>query len=339
MYADISKPPAPLPQSELQTIGSGISTLSPLSRRGVGPGLILLVPSVDNALAIEEGVPALPLKWAEEGYTVIAIQPSAFESGARETLDLAIQTFRNSDKCDTKDVVGLVAYEPEMWNTVAPILSEFPQIVSTVVYADSSERSSISSSTLPSVYHFAGKPEGQPLRSKGRTEYFYPAAQSYKFATPFQPHFDYNMDMLSYTRNLTLLKGEMKSPIFDLEAIWDEHTCLPGVPPTNKYAEIPFAAVVNIRGDRLYHEHITWDQGTALAQLGLLPEYLPFPGGNLQYKVPVAGVETAMKLRARNSVPSNEMFKFTTRSADSEGVNPEKVVPAVAENGVATVAN
>lgn len=111
-----------------------------------------------------------------------------------------------------------------MWNTVAPILSEFPEIVSTVVYADSSERSSISSSTSPAVYHFAGKSEGQPLRSKGRTEYFYPATQSFKFATPFQPHFDYNMDMLSYTRNLTLLKGEMKSPIFDLEAIWDEHT-------------------------------------------------------------------------------------------------------------------
>lgn len=108
MYADISKPPAPLPQSELKTVGSGVSILSPLSRRGVGPGLILLVPSVDNALAIEEGVPALPLKWAEEGYTVIAIQPTAFKIGARETLELAIQTFRKSDKCDPKDVVGLV---------------------------------------------------------------------------------------------------------------------------------------------------------------------------------------------------------------------------------------
>jgi carboxymethylenebutenolidase len=31
---------------------------------------------------------------------------------------------------------------------------------------------------------------------------------------------------------------------------------LPGVPPTGKRVEIPFIAVVNIRGDRLYHEHI-----------------------------------------------------------------------------------
>jgi len=28
-------------------------------------------------------------------------------------------------------------------------------------------------------------------------------------------------------------------------------------PPTNRRIEIPFTAVVNIRGDRLYHEHIS----------------------------------------------------------------------------------
>lgn len=80
-------------------------------------------------------------------------------------------------------------------------------------------------------------------------------------------------------------------------------------------------AVVNIRGDRLYHEHITWDQGTVLAQLGLLPKYLPYPyplldgrapsaGKTFQYRLPVAGVETAGKMRDKNSVSSNEMFKF-----------------------------
>jgi len=33
-------------------------------------------------------------------------------------------------------------------------------------------------------------------------------------------------------------------------------------------------SVVNVRGDRLYHEHIAWDQATVLVQLGLMPEYL-----------------------------------------------------------------
>ncbi|EXJ92684.1 carboxymethylenebutenolidase [Capronia epimyces CBS 606.96] len=100
---------------------------------------------------------------------------------------------------------------------------------------------------------------------------------------------------------------------------------LPGVPPTHRKAEVPFTAVVNIRGDRLYHEHIAWDQGTVLVQLGLMPEYLPFPyplppgstaatpGKQVQYRVPVAGVETALKMADRNSVPSNELFKYRIR--------------------------
>lgn len=87
---------------------------------------------------------------------------------------------------------------------------------------------------------------------------------------------------------------------------------------------MPFTAIVNIRGDRLYHEHIAWDQGTVLRQIGLMPEYLPFPyplpdgkvaseGKSREYRVPVAGIETALKMRDRNSGPSNGMFDFKTR--------------------------
>lgn len=83
-------------------------------------------------------------------------------------------------------------------------------------------------------------------------------------------------------------------------------------------------AVVNIRGDRLYHEHITWDQATALVQLGLMPEYLPFPypladgrtaapNKKLEVRVPADGMDTAAKLRDRNAVESNAMLKFKVR--------------------------
>lgn len=99
------------------------------------------------------------------------------------------------------------------------------------------------------------------------------------------------------------------------------------MPPTHKKVEIPFTAVVNIRGDRLYHEHIAWDQSSVLRQLGLLPEYLPFPyplpegmvaaAGNksFEYRLPVAGIETAYKMRDMNEGSSNEMFKFEIREA------------------------
>ncbi|OES49256.1 dienelactone hydrolase family protein, partial [Pseudomonas aeruginosa] len=47
------------------------------------------------------------------------------------------------------------------------------------------------------------------------------------------------------------------------------HSCeidwlLPGVPPTGRFVEIPMLGVVRFRGDRLYHEHIYWDQAGVL---------------------------------------------------------------------------
>ncbi|KAK8852090.1 carboxymethylenebutenolidase [Apiospora arundinis] len=101
---------------------------------------------------------------------------------------------------------------------------------------------------------------------------------------------------------------------------------VPGVPPTGKYLQIPFTSIVNIRGDRLYHEHISWDQGTLLQQLGLFPEYLPFPypvasaqpGEKMEYRLPVAGVESAQKLRDESAVESNFMLEYSTRKATEQ---------------------
>ncbi len=80
------------------------------------------------------------------------------------------------------------------------------------------------------------------------------------------------------------------------------HTCeipwmLPGVPPTGRKIEVPLVAIVNFRGEKLYHEHIYWDQASVLTQIGWLD-----PSG-----LPVAGVETAKKL-LDESLPSNELI-------------------------------
>ncbi|MYK32829.1 MAG: ester cyclase, partial [Boseongicola sp. SB0670_bin_30] len=80
---------------------------------------------------------------------------------------------------------------------------------------------------------------------------------------------------------------------------------LPGVAPTGKYVEIPLVAIVNFRGEKLYHEHIYWDQASVLVQIGVLD-----PAG-----LPVAGRETAKKL-VDETLPSNELM---ANWASSEG--------------------
>ncbi|KAL1852097.1 hypothetical protein Daus18300_012309 [Diaporthe australafricana] len=410
MFNDISKPPPPLPSPELTEVMPGVSLLLPLSRLGTGPGMIILTNDYKDSLAINEGVPSPLVKWAEEGYAVVEIQATALSTSKEHVIKSALETLRDCDKCKTKDKVGLVAYEPELWNTVASTLSDHPSIVAVAVYADVPSETSkpLIGVSIPVIHHLAGKSPAVPPKLELLKQYFYSNAKSYKFATPFQASFHYNTESISHTRNLTFLKERMGGPYFDLETIWEEHCyyefadrsmehtmstmvqepyvnhvptmtggigranlshfyqhnfifnnsadtelelisrtkgidriidefifkfthdqmidwMLPGVPPTNKKVEIPFTAVVNIRGDRLYHEHIAWDQSSVLQQLGLLPEYLPFPypvpeelataaaGKSFEYRLPVAGIETAYKMRDRNKGPSNEMFKFQVR--------------------------
>jgi carboxymethylenebutenolidase len=80
---------------------------------------------------------------------------------------------------------------------------------------------------------------------------------------------------------------------------------LPGVAPTGRPVEIPLIAIVKFRGDKLYHEHIYWDQASVLVQVGLLD-----PKG-----LPVAGRETAAKL-LDETLPSNTLMARWKDSAN-----------------------
>jgi carboxymethylenebutenolidase len=81
---------------------------------------------------------------------------------------------------------------------------------------------------------------------------------------------------------------------------------IPGVEPTGKRVELPVVVVASFRGDKLYNEHIYWDQASLLTQIGALEQ------GDL----PISGAVAAHKLEDM-SLPSNELMP---NWSDSEGL-------------------
>lgn len=100
--------PVPLPSAAAVTLAPNITLQPPLSRRGHGPGLLLVLPAdYEEYKSRNETLDPDPRqKWAEEGYAVVQI------TGHDE--DLAIAFKRGLDalvelpECDVKDKFGLI---------------------------------------------------------------------------------------------------------------------------------------------------------------------------------------------------------------------------------------
>jgi carboxymethylenebutenolidase len=76
---------------------------------------------------------------------------------------------------------------------------------------------------------------------------------------------------------------------------------LPGVKPTGRRLELVTVVVVAFQNGKIHHEHIHWDQASALVQLGML----------VPKDLPVSGAEAAHKMLDPTSVPSNLLMKRT----------------------------
>lgn len=92
---------------------------------------------------------------------------------------------------------------------------------------------------------------------------------------------------------------------------------LPGVPPTGKTVEVALVSVVCIRGGKLSHEHVYWDQASVLMQIGLLDPKLVPKGFQTTDKgrekevdrLPVVGPEGTWKVADEEDGDSNELIK------------------------------
>ncbi|KAL7629823.1 hypothetical protein AAE478_001346 [Parahypoxylon ruwenzoriense] len=73
---------------------------------------------------------------------------------------------------------------------------------------------------------------------------------------------------------------------------------LPGVPPTNKRVEVMMVSIVALRGGKLYHEHVYWDQASVLVQIGLLdPKVVPQKARKKGVeRLPVVGRQAARRV-------------------------------------------
>jgi carboxymethylenebutenolidase len=78
---------------------------------------------------------------------------------------------------------------------------------------------------------------------------------------------------------------------------------LPGIAPTGRKVELPHVVVMGIVKGKVAHEHIYWDQGSLLAQVGLLD----------LTKLPLVGAEQARKL-LDPKLPSNELIHRAERA-------------------------
>jgi len=74
---------------------------------------------------------------------------------------------------------------------------------------------------------------------------------------------------------------------------------LPGVAPTGRFVEQAIVVVVGFEEGRIAYERIYWDQGSLLAQVGLLDKT----------RLPVIGAEQAMRLRDGAAVPLNRLLE------------------------------
>ncbi|OJD10116.1 hypothetical protein AJ78_08740 [Emergomyces pasteurianus Ep9510] len=411
---DIHEDPVVLPSAPPTQLGPNLTLQPPLSRRGHGPGLLLVLSDNIALDKTKETVDPPPvLKWAEEGYAVVEVRiPASATAGssAPSAVRQGLEALKELAECDVKDKFGLIVYDASILTSEDIVsLSNIPEIVGIASYGEDVaiySNNNNNSKQPPKLLHLPGNGTTTATPTDDHiTIHKYPNAKSPNFVIPQHPDFIPSAGAMAHTRTLSFLKSKIGGPLFDLEAIWEEHTyfefgdrsvnktmatmvqepyinsiptmtgaigregvtnfyrnhfifnspddsnlelisrsisinciidefifscthdqmmdwLIPAIPATNRFIQVPMVSVINIRGDRLYHEHLWWDQAGLLRQLGLLPEYLPYPypypladdgeAGNdkkYEYKVPVAGVESAEKLRDEGSVPSSRMIR------------------------------
>lgn len=105
-----STPPAPRVYPKPQIISEQITLQAPLSRRGKGPGLVLVIDHYAKVEKSEKHLDPPPLqKWAEEGFAVVQLLlPGKVEDGGEFPLKKALKLLEGCEGCEFERGVGLI---------------------------------------------------------------------------------------------------------------------------------------------------------------------------------------------------------------------------------------
>lgn len=112
---DVEEPPVPLPSAPSRSLTPNLTLQPPLSRRGHGPGLLIICSdqvSIDEAAAKKSLDPPPLQKWAEEGYAVVRLGlplQQHNDNSVRDALARGIESLKSLEECDVKDKVGLIS--------------------------------------------------------------------------------------------------------------------------------------------------------------------------------------------------------------------------------------
>ena len=107
--------PLPLPSAPLVELTANVTLQPPLSRRGTGPGIILITskdlkPKIDTLDVLPQQ------KWAEEGYAAVNIKSGGRQS-LKTSIDLAIKSLQALETCDIKGKWFVIGRLPsEYWD-------------------------------------------------------------------------------------------------------------------------------------------------------------------------------------------------------------------------------
>ena len=378
-------PTAPDGASRRITIGGRtIEAYFSVHHSGAGPGLLFL----GDGNGLDEGLKARAGLFGEEGYAVLAFDPS----GTDDVVDAA-KFLRELPQC--QGGIGAVGHGA---GGVFACRAAAPAGLKAVVAFDATDLAelpqTIAGMPCPVALQFGTADAKAAIptidRGDGSGVFQYPDGAA-GFALPGRAAFDKRIDSLAHSRTLTILRPAL-GPHYDLVALFAQHIhhefetrdvdatmatmidepyvnhvptlaggvghdmlkrfyahhfvhqnsqersstlvsqtlgpdrvvletvvrfrhdqvldrYFPGIEPTGRMVEIPTLLFVKFRGDMVCHEHIYWDQGSALMQIGVLD------GTGL----PIAGADAAAKV-IDETLPSNTFMQDAWATSEGKPV-------------------